>query len=184
MNEIWKAVQGYEGRYEISNLGRVKSLNYNHTKKPKILAPKHHSSGYDTVTLCNNGIHKNKPIHKLVADAFIPNPNNLPQVNHIDGDKSHYSVDNLEWVSASDNVRHAIKNGLRRPFVSDNGFGATHIHRRAVYQFSMDGELIQRWECISDASREYSCRPSSIVNCCQGRNKSLRGYKWSYSPTL
>lgn len=111
MEEIWKYIQGYEGLYQISNLGRVKSLNYNHTKKEKILQYRINERGYKYISLCVNNIRKSFKIHRLVAEAFIPNPHNYPCINHKDEDKTNNCVDNLEWCTYKYNSNYgtAIK---------------------------------------------------------------------------
>ena len=113
--EEWKEVKGYEGLYEISNHGRVKSVDrMSHGKhiRDKILKGGMFSNGYPYVCLRKKEINKNHLIHRLVAVAFLPNPHNLPEVNHIDGDKSNNSVENLEWCNRSYNLEHAVKIGL------------------------------------------------------------------------
>lgn len=120
--ETWKDILNYEGLYQISSLGNVKSLIKSTTKKIKtpggyrqlerILKPALNNGGYFIVTLSKNNHHKTCPIHKLVATAFIPNTNNKPQINHIDCNKLNNSVKNLEWVTAQENSEHAILNGL------------------------------------------------------------------------
>lgn len=121
MIEKWKPVKGYEGLYEVSSLGRIKSLSKrvdsgkcHRTYPEKILKPGKNRDGYLIVILSDtNHIHHTHKLHRLVAGAFINNPDNLPQVNHKDGNKANNSVDNLEWVSASDNLKHAYKNGFK-----------------------------------------------------------------------
>lgn len=114
MKEIWKTIQGYENRYEVSNLGRVKSLEridrYNRKIEEKILAPRKHTGGYLRVQLSKKDFY----IHRLVAEAFIPNPENKSQVNHIDGNKRNNRVDNLEWNTPLENNLHAIRTGLSK----------------------------------------------------------------------
>lgn len=109
--EIWKDVIGYEGRYQVSNFGTVRSLDrisYSGRKlKGKIIYHGTHPEGYKTVNLCSNGICKTIRVHRLVAQAFIPNPNNLPQVNHINEVKSDNRVENLEWITNRGNVNHS-----------------------------------------------------------------------------
>lgn len=115
MNEEWIDVFDYEGLYQISNLGRVKSLpklNGNRMGKELILKQKTDRYGYKTVCLSKENKHKYPTVHRLVAIAFIKNPNGLPQVNHIDCDKENNNVENLEWVSIKENVQHAWDNGL------------------------------------------------------------------------
>ena len=120
MKKEWKEIKGYEGKYIISNYGEVISLprlKQNNSKKqyvePKELSKNINSTnGYVYVFLCNNGKYRNIRVHRLVAEAFIPNPNNLPQINHKDGNKQNNKVDNLEWCTCQENIRHAIKNNL------------------------------------------------------------------------
>lgn len=110
MKEIWKDVKGYEGTYQISNLGRAKRFYKN--KPEKILKPVKGQLGYMSYTFCINSKIKTYRIHRLVALAFIPNPNNLPEVNHIDGNKENYSIENLEWCTRSQNMKHGHSLGL------------------------------------------------------------------------
>ena len=117
--EIWKDIKGYEGLYQVSNLGRIKSFNYMNTGKEKIKTPtlqKKHpmkQGGYLQTTLYKNNQSKTVVVHRLVAEAFIPNPDNLPQVNHKDHDKTNNCVDNLEWCTAKYHSNHKRNN--RKP---------------------------------------------------------------------
>ena len=110
VNIIWKSIQGYEHLYEVSTQGEIRAK-----KTQKILKPFLRNGGYKTVTLCKNGIKKHYAIHRLVALAFIPNPNNKPMVNHIDGCKLTNTTCNLEWVTCSENHLHAYRIGLKDP---------------------------------------------------------------------
>lgn len=118
MQEIWKDINGYEGLYQISNLGNVKSIQYfNHANnkiypRNKLLKPLINEKGYFRVDLFKLGKTKRCRIHRLVAEAFIPNLNNFPEVNHIDGNKSNNRVDNLEWCTHKHNMKEAYRLGL------------------------------------------------------------------------
>lgn len=180
MKEIWKDISGYDGLYQVRNLGNVKSLNYNHTGKPKNLSIKKHHTGYRMVTLCRNKTHKNLNIHFLVAHAFIENHDNKPCVNHIDGNKANNCVSNLEWVSYSENTRHAIRTGLRADSNMIGRKGRLNPLSRPIYQYTKSSQLVKKWLSISDAARNLNCSPSSIINNAKGRTKSLRGYIWKY----
>lgn len=109
MTEIWVSVKGYDGLYQVSNLGRIRRIH------GKVLSPKPGKLGYKIVALHMNGYAKKYLVHRLVAEAFIPNTDNKPYVNHIDGDKSNNVVTNLEWVTPSENSKHSYATKLREP---------------------------------------------------------------------
>ena len=111
-DELWKPVIGYEGIFEVSDKGNLKRLLEN--GKERILKGYENCNGYRATVLCVNHVPKSKLIHRLVAEAFIPNPDNLPQINHIDGNKKNNSVENLEWCDSKHNINHAWSNGLHR----------------------------------------------------------------------
>lgn len=117
MQEIYKPIKGYEGLYEVSNLGNVKSFKH---KQPMILKPKM-IKGYPTVSLCVNGQCKQFGIHRLVAESFITRITDKNEINHIDGNKANNRVDNLEWCTHTENVRHAFRTGLiqRKPLTDE-----------------------------------------------------------------
>lgn len=117
MKEIWKDIKGFEGRYRISNTGKVYSMPRSGSggHKGMYLKPKPHSAGYRYVSLKCNGREKGKSIHRLVAEHFIPNPASKPQVNHKDGDKTNNHVSNLEWCTMSENIKHSFDNGFHKP---------------------------------------------------------------------
>ena len=177
MKESYKDIAGYEGKYMISNLGNVKSLNYQNTKKERVLCPVKHHLGYMLVHLGKNKI---KMVHTLVAEAFIPNPEGKKFVNHIDGNKQNNVVTNLEWVTSKENMNHAIRTGLRNPHKNNHPFGKDVINSKVVLQYSKDGSLIRKWECISDAARSIGCNHCSIINNAMGRKKSSHGFIWKY----
>lgn len=114
MQEIWKDIPNYEGLYRVSDLGRVKSLNYNHQKKSKLLKQKEQKTGYKNITLCKNGKKKIFLVHRLVAKCFLNEFDENLQVNHIDGDKRNNKLSNIEMVTASENQKHSYKNNLHK----------------------------------------------------------------------
>ena len=120
MSETWKDIKDYEGLYRVSDLGRVRSVDriekcstFTRKRKGVILKQMINRGGYCQVNLTKDGIGHTKEVHRLVASAFIPNPNNLPQVNHIDCDKTNNSINNLEWVTFDENTAHAMLNHLK-----------------------------------------------------------------------
>ena len=133
MKEIWKDIKDYEGLYQVSNYGRVKSMERtvkgpkgNKKIKSRIMQEYKNKFGYSIISLSKSGKTKNFQIHRLVAQAFIPNPLELPQVNHIDGNKDNNSVNNLEWITNRDNVIHAYKNNLRETIKIDKETSKSH----------------------------------------------------------
>lgn len=180
MKEIFKDISGYEGRYKVSNLGRVLSLNYQNTGRPRVLTPVKHHGGYLLVHLGQNKI---KMVHTLVAEAFVENEHGKRIVNHIDGNKHNNAASNLEWVTYRENSDHAIKTGLRDPHKNNRPKGKDNPSSRPVLQFSKDGKLMKSWECMSDAARFYGFNPCMIVNNASGRTLSAHGFVWKYPGT-
>lgn len=176
--EIWKDVIDYEGLYQVSNLGRVKSLdmkltykrhngNTFRTRKGKILSTAKMRNGYLRVEMSKNANHKLNLVHRLVAQAFIPNPNNYEQVNHKDGNKENNNVSNLEWCSCEDNMKHAWENKLYKG--------------RKVAQYK-DGKLIAIYDNVVKATRTlgYKNVGQNIGKVALGKRKSAYGYQWKY----
>lgn len=178
MSELWKDIPGYEGLYQVSNTGKIKSLNYLNTKKEHLLKQSLTYDGYPKLALSKNGKKTNFDVHILVAKAFVHNPANKSQVNHIDGNKLNNNASNLEWCTPKENTNHAIKAGLRQASNIKYTHGKEHHGSKPVLQYDLDGNLIKVWDCFSDAARFYNCNPASIVNCTKGRIQTIRGYVW------
>lgn len=177
MQEIWKDIPNYEGLYQISNLGNVKSLEriVTHNKygtahiKEKLLRPRDDSKGYGRVVLYKNNKKKQFKIHRLVAETFLPNKSNKSAVNHIDGNKKNNNVNNLEWCTIKENNIHAFENGLNS------------IKMRAVYQMDLEGNVINEFKSLCDASKFLNKQSHhNIMYCCNGKTHTAYGYKWKY----
>ena len=184
--EIWRDIEGYENRYQVSNLGNVKSLNYcGNTYTERILKPGKHHTGYLLVRLPSDNPDKPKNllIHTLVAKAFIKNPDNKKLVNHKDGNKHNNTVSNLEWSTYKENRQHAIKTGLVNPHKNSIPLGNANFHSKPICQYTLDGVFVKQWGCISDAARSLNANPCQIINNAKGRNKTCHGYLWRY-PSL
>lgn len=163
--EIWKDVVGYEGQYQVSSLGRVKSLKLYSQTHHRILRQSHTGNGYLTVKLNNRGI-KNIRVHRLVAMHFIPNPKNLSEINHIDEDKNNNIVANLEWCDRKYNVRY----GNRTEKVAQKNRNRAD-QSLPVAQIDENGNVIMQFPSIAEAGRYYNCRPSSIGRVCHGERR-------------
>lgn len=172
MNEIWKDIDDYEGHYQVSNLGNVKSLKFG---KEKILKPHDNGIGYLQVKLCKNGQKEQPLVHQLVAQAFIPNPQNLPEVNHKDENKTNNSVENLEWVSSKENTNFGTRN-LRVAEKLING-----ILAKKVLQYTKNGTFIREWPSLMEIERQTEFHYQNICACCLGKLKSAYGYVWRYA---
>lgn len=170
-NEVWKDIKDYEGHYQVSDKGRVKSIKF---RKEIIMKPERNKSGYLAIGLRKNGEHKLFKVHRLVAIAFIPNPDNLPQVNHKDENKENNSVENLEWCDSKYNINFGIHN-QRISEKLTNG-----KRSKPVLQFTKDGEFIQEWKSGHDVERNLGYNQRNISSCCLGKIKSAYGYVWKY----
>ena len=185
MKEIWKDVEGYEGLYQVSNLGNVKSLsfgarNIRKSNVHKLLKLSPTNCGYYKVQLYKNGKAKMMYVHRLVATAFIPNPEEKPQINHIDGNKANNASFNLEWASCSENQRHAISTGLREPSPMLGRTGADNPNSKAILQYDLSGNFIREWTGIAEAARALNVHSSSISSCLCGINKTSCNSIWRY----
>lgn len=182
--EIWKPIIGFEGIYEVSSHGRVRSLDRiveckNGALKPKkglVLSPKIEKSGYLAVNLKYGGSGIMKRIHCLVAQAFIPNPENKDIVNHKNGIKSANYLFNLEWNTSTENNQHARRTGLTKNTAS----GSKNSKSKAVVQLDLNGNFIAEFGGLREAARNTTANNTNIMFCCQGKYSQSGGFKWMY----
>ncbi len=174
VEELWKPVSGYEGLYEVSNHGRMRSLARN-TTSGKILSPVFTWQGYARVHLWKNGKAKYHAVHRIVAEAFIPNPEGKPMVNHIDENKSNNHAGNLEWVTHIENCYHGT--GIQRMSKA-----LTNHPRKSkqVAMYTKDGEMICVFPSLREAERKTGILHRGISFCCQGKESMAGGYIWKY----
>ena len=174
MKELWKDITGYEGLYKISNTGKIKSFRKGKRQNSKdeyLLQPSLNANGYQNVTLYRNPHDKHKYlVHRLVAQAFIPNPQNFEAVNHIDENPLNNNVNNLEWCTISYN----------------NAYGTAKIrqsitHGAKVQQFTINGVLLATYESMHIASQITGINKHVIKDCCSGHCQSGQGYIWRYA---
>lgn len=183
MEEIWKDIVGYEGLYQVSNIGNVRSLNWKNCGYAKNLWLKPHNKGYYQVELVKNKKKKTFVVHRLVSIAFIPNPENLPCVNHKDENKQNNCVENLEWCDYKYNNRYSMNlhperyNGLHRK--STPKYGKRKCY--SIVQVSLNGEIVREWENSRTIFLETGMSDWSISECCRGNRKTAYGYKWQYA---
>lgn len=170
--EIWKDIKEYEGLYQVSNLGRVKSLNYKRMGKEKILKSTKRNN-YPFVVLCKDGSPQNYYIHRLVAQAFIPNPDNKPCIDHINTDRTDNRVENLRWCTQKENCNN--------PITIEKKSGENNPNIKPIIQFSKDGEFMQKWNCIASVERELNIPHSNIIKVINGDRRTAGEYKWGYA---
>lgn len=163
-DEIWKDIIGFEGLYQVSNFGNVKSLRNNINLSPALTRKK-----YYVVKLCYRLSSKSIFIHRLVATAFIANPENKPSVNHINGIKTDNMVENLEWCTNKENTIHAYKIGLKKPCY------------KSVAQLSLKGEIIKIFNSIKEAGKELNIDASSITKVCLNKQQTAMGFIFKHS---
>ena len=176
MEEIWKDVVGYEGRYKVSNLGNILSMKYRGHDVVHLMRPTTHYNGYKMVSL--GRAKKIRFVHVLVAEAFVDNPNGKPFVNHIDGNKTNNRVDNLEWVTCLENIQHAIKTGLRDPRNVPRRYGADNHASKPVLQYDAQGNFVKKWGGQSEAARFMGCRSCEINAALDRSTRTCCGFMW------
>ena len=165
MKEEWRDIKGYEGKYQVSNLGRVKSLKDRYGNyREKILSMRSNKGGYKRVGLWKNGEGKTYYIHRLVAEVFIPNPNNYLEVNHKDENKQNNKVENLEWCSREYNNNY----GTKTQRASEKIKGSKHPKSRKVLCITTG----KKFNFIKEAAEYYSINKVTISKCCKGKYKS------------
>ncbi len=172
MGEIWKPVVGYEGLYAVSSFGNVASLNYHGTGKRRILKPRPSANGYYFVQVFKNKIGKMVPIHRLVATAFVDNPNGYNVINHIDENKHNNMADNLEWCTHKYNVNYSLKKRRGKKITK---------RIRPVSQISKDGDVIKVWDNLIQIKTSLNYSDWSIQMCCEGKRKTAYGFIWQYA---
>ncbi len=202
MKEVWKDVAGYEGLYQVSNKGNIRSLNHtvkNHFYKGRSIKQRLDSYGYLIVTLFKKGARKDYKVHRLVAAAFIPNPNNYPTVNHKNEIKACNEVWNLEWMTVKDNNNYGSRRyrisvaqkgkprdyvkGEKNYFYGKRFCGKDNTMSKKVYQYTLDGKFIQMFDSTREAAKAIGVSASLIGMMCTGKRKQTRGYLFCYSST-
>lgn len=174
--EIWKDIKGYEGLYKISNTGKVLSL-----RTGKIRATCVNNSGYEITHLYKDAVDTSCTIHKLVAQAFVPNPNNFPEINHLNENKVDNRAENLEWCSRRYNQ---VYSGNIEKWTKAGALGSKAKKSKRVYQFTLEGDFIKEWFSAREAQAELGIKRTGIGKCCLGKYKQCGGFLWSFQPTL
>lgn len=186
MNEEWKDIKGFEGLYQVSTMGNVRKLRFinNYVNKEKVFSvtPQPNGTGYLKVMLWKESKHQQKLVHRLVAEAFIDNPEGKLFVNHKDGVKTNNRLDNLEWCTGSENMHHAFRTGLWSP-AAKGRYGENSYKAIPVLMIDKNtGETIKRFGSLIDAAHYIGKKKScNIVSCCKGKLKSAHGYVWRYA---
>lgn len=181
MEEIWKDIIGYEGIYQVSSNGKVRSVDREvfepcgkiRQHKSRLLKPTVEKVGYELVTLSKSGEIKTFRVHRLVAQAFLENLENKKEVNHKNANKSDNRIENLEWCTSLENNAHAVKNKLRKPPKNPK-----RLDPIKIAQFTLDGIYVRDWPSVGSVRKELGFSDTSILKCLRGQYKSSNGFIW------
>lgn len=191
--EEWKDIKDFESLYQVSNIGRIRRIKFINGKynfdKIKYLQLKTYNKRYIQVWLYKNGKKYIKQVHRLVAEAFIPNVENKSQVNHINGIKTDNRASNLEWCTAKENINHAFKNELIKIKKGKENWhymkrGKLCPNSKQVNQYDLKGNFIRTWESMHNIERELNISNSTICKVCNGKRKTAGGYIWKFKEAI
>lgn len=188
MEEVWRDIKGYEGLYKVSSTGKVISNHKIHCGKPKEIVQRQNKKGYLHCQLWKNNVPKTKRINRLVAETFIPNPLNKEEVNHKDANKLNNCVENLEWVTREENMKHAQENKLLKShkWTEENRVFCSLNRVSFIYQLDMLGNVVNIWPNANVAGKALKISASHIAECCRenGKRKSANGFMWRKTGTV
>lgn len=180
--ENWKDIPGYEGYYQASTLGRIRSVERSVRHSEGVLRVRKSQirlgsmrEGYHVISLSKNQVITGFYVHRLIALTFIPNPDNKPQVNHINSVRDDNRVENLEWATNSENQKHAFKHGFQRGRRNEED-----KRSKPVIQKTLNGEFIAEYPSINEAFRIAGGQIGNISRCCRGKSPTANGYKWEF----
>ena len=164
--EIWKDIKNYEGIYQINNFGKIKSAyKKGNNCNNKILKASYTYNGYERIGLSKNNKTKKYLVHRLVAETFIPNPNNYEQVNHKDENKQNNNINNLEWCTRSYNINYGNRNNNLN---------------KEVWQYDLKGNFIKKWKSTMEIQISLGYKNQSISSACRGKSRTAYNYIWKY----
>lgn len=172
----WRMVKGHP-RYSVSCNGDVLNWSWGRWSNVKICKIFKEKNGYMKVSIDE----KKFWVHRIVADAFIPNPQNKPCVDHINTIREDNRVENLQWTTYKENCNNPITNNRQKENAAMLGkFGSEHPKAKEIVQLTLNGRFVKKWSCAAEVERELGIYRGNITNCCRGKNKSAGGYKWMY----
>ena len=184
--EEWRDIKGYEGFYQVSNMGNVRSVTHTvvYTDgrvghyEGKLITPNNDKNGYKAVNLSKNGVVNHIDIHRLVAETFLPKDGERNVVNHKDGNKHNNTVENLEWVTYSENSKHAVRTGLlnMEPFI----IAGSTARKKKIAQINASGKTIKVFDSAVEAARQLGLSTGNISSCAHGIRKTSGGYRWQF----
>jgi hypothetical protein len=168
MTELFLTIKDFPD-YEINKVGIIRNKQKKKNLQPFLV------NDYFKINLWNNNKSKSVYLHRILAITFIPNPLNLPEVNHIDGNKHNNQINNLEWCTRKENIQHSYNNNLQIPLRSN-----TNPKSKSVLQFTLKNNFIKKWNSVMDIERELGIKSGAISNCCLGKSKTSGNFIWKY----